>query len=116
MGLRKGQKHSGSFKPGNKANPTGENGRKKDARELAATIDEFMREVVAIKDGGEKRARYLWLTEIMWKHAMQGNAPYLRELLDRWVGKAKEHVELTGADGKPLSTIVILPPNPLDVA
>jgi hypothetical protein len=116
MGLRKGQKNKGTFKKGEVRNPTGENGRKKDAREFHVVLDSYLHDLASLKDDGEKRERYLWLVEVLWRQAMAGNAAYMRELLDRWLGKSKERLEVTGADGKPINaSIVILPPNPLDV-
>jgi hypothetical protein len=97
-----------SFKKGTIPNPTGYNGRDKDARWLAQQGFAMLME----KPEGQRKTYLRLCLEMLIKAGADGNVGGIKELFDRVFGKAKDFVEVTGKDGKDLQTaVVILPPN-----
>jgi hypothetical protein len=85
------------IKKGEVRNPTGTNGRTRDAIELHAQIAEYLSECESHEaDGNSTTApRSQWLVAMMYHRAMGGSVPHMNELLNRWVGKPKETIAAT---------------------
>lgn len=85
------------IKKGEVRNPTGSNGRKRDAIELHTQIAEYMAEAEAHSINGKstEAPRSRWLVAMIYSRAMGGSVPHMQELLNRWVGKPKETIAAT---------------------
>lgn len=109
MGLKKGQRHSGQFKPNQIANPFGRPPMSPDEKEARKMIHKKLQFWVGIAQD---------MTEDQYKELIKNQLPLgARAILDayykknynaikiyedRAAGKAREHFELTGYDGGPI--------------
>jgi hypothetical protein len=103
------------WKPGESGNPGGGNGRPKGSVSLTKLIREALqRDELCGKKTPDGRPNAEWLVDRMIVLAMQGNATYAKEIIDRIDGKMTEKTDIT-SDGKPLTTHVERANNPRDI-
>lgn len=115
--MAKGKKTGGKdFGNGNRANPIGAGAHNKDLKrvrrltqqevsELGTLIlDHNLAELTAIAKDPYACVLKVWFASIAVKAISRGDANALNAILDRIVGKPKEHIEVTGADGGPLES------------
>jgi hypothetical protein len=94
----------GAIKKGEVRNPRGENGQKREQREIKAIAQEFLNESYAAQvNGGQvSKERLRWLLEKAFAMAMSGSYQHLKELLAQAYGMPTQRTELTGKDGAEL--------------
>ena len=103
--MKPGQTNAGSFKPGDARQWKG--GQRNKA---AVSMTKSFRDVL-VMIGGEKLAaslngktitldKIVWLGQMLWKLALDGNIAAIKELLDRIEGKVPQAI--TGAGGGPI--------------
>lgn len=79
--------HPNCWLPGKSANPAG----RPPGRDIRKVFEELLSKEAK---GGKAGTLLDLLTEAILEHAMGGNAPYMRELLDRTYGKVVQQVEV----------------------
>lgn len=85
-----------TFKKGESGNPAGQ------TKDVAKIRQQLKREFAFISPQARKV-----LEQLLLSHDQRIQLAAAKEILDRGIGKATEHVELTGAEGGPIQTHLV---------
>lgn len=106
------------FQKGESGNPRGSSARKRDLARIARLTNEQVEQVGSLLLQGNRAelkelaespdasVLQVWVSGLIVNSMKQGCAGTFKVLMDRFVGKPRETVELTGQHGKPLSVEV----------
>lgn len=102
-GKKQAVKKDTRFKPGQSGNPKG---RPKGTKHFSTVVDEFIKKE---KQRTGKTTSEVWeeLIGKQFSEANKGNFQFFKDLMDRYYGKPKESVEVTGDAENPIRIIKV---------
>jgi hypothetical protein len=92
--------NAGTIKKGERRNPTGSNGRKKQIKAIREQLEQIG--AMLQNSNGTSKTKIEWMLDAWFFHATKGNAAYAQLVASYLWGKPVERHEVTGAEGRPL--------------